>query len=290
MNKTFIYICLLCIPTVLFAQIPNAGFENWTNNGSYDNPNDWQTLNSFTSPLSVYTATKGTPGSPGSSFLKLTSKTVGLSVVNGVAATGSIDPQTLTVVGGFPYSGQPVSFTGKYQHMIYGTSQGEMTATLTRWDPQTSQRIVVAVADQKLSGMAMSWTNFTIPFVYSDALAPDTCLIVLKASGDTPTNNDYLWVDNMSFSGSVANVLEENKDDVLVCNNPSSTIVQIRLLSDVKLSNVSLIDLTGKEQFTTLQIVGKEVVVDVSCLPEGEYLFVSHVKEFAPIRIRKVRE
>ena len=70
-------ILLLIIAVVSFnftasAQIPNNGFENWTTVGTYSNPDNWATLNSLTAPFSIYTATKGMPGSPGSSYLKLT--------------------------------------------------------------------------------------------------------------------------------------------------------------------------------------------------------------------------
>lgn len=186
------------------AQIPNPGFENWTTVSTYENPDGWATLNDYTTAVSVYTATKGTPGSPGNSYLKLTSKTIGAAVVNGVAVSGIMNPATQQPISGFAFNQQPASFTGKWQHMIYGSSQGSVNVQLTRWDMGTNSRVVVATANQVLSGMAMSWANFSIPFVYTDFQAPDSCLIVLKASGNNPTNMDYLWVDNLAFSGNVA--------------------------------------------------------------------------------------
>lgn len=261
----------------LIAQIPNNGFESWTTVGSYEDPDNWSTLNSLTSIASIYTATKGTPGNPGTSFLKLTSKTVGPTVVNGVAATGVIDVQTQQATGGFPYTGQPLSFTGKWQHMVYGTSQGSVSAVLTRWDAGTNSRVVVATANQTLSGMAMNWANFSIPFVYTDSQAPDTCLIVLKASGASPTNLDYLWVDNLAFSGSVASLNEVQMiQAVSVFPNPTSSTLNIDLsvekLGEVKLQ---LIDLNGKkviEQYYNLIVTNTQLSVNVSSLVKGTYL------------------
>lgn len=205
------------------AQIPNAGFENWTTVSTYENPDGWGTLNDYTTAASVYTATKGTPGSPGNSYLKLTSKTVGPAVVNGIAVSGVLDPSTQQPVSGFAFNQQPASFTGKWQHMIYGSSQGSVSVQLTRWDTGTNSRVVVATANQVLSGMAMSWANFSIPFVYTDSQAPDSCLIVLKASGNNPTNMDYLWVDNLAFSGSVAGLTSHSLFGSLeVYPNPSN--------------------------------------------------------------------
>lgn len=68
---TFFAVCSFVATAT--AQLPNPGFETWTNMGTYENPDGWATLNDLTTMSGIYTATKGTPGSPGSSYLKLTS-------------------------------------------------------------------------------------------------------------------------------------------------------------------------------------------------------------------------
>ncbi|MBI1836487.1 MAG: hypothetical protein HYR91_04405 [Flavobacteriia bacterium] len=165
-KKIFSFVIGTLLSTSLFAQIPNNGFENWTSMGSYSNPDGWATLNDVTAASSVYTATKGTPGNVGASYLKLTSKTVGPTVVNGIAVSGTINPTTMQPSAGFPYTGQPVSLTGKWQHMIFGSSQGSVSVTLTKWNTTTNQRDIVASGSQTLSGMAMSWASFTINLNY----------------------------------------------------------------------------------------------------------------------------
>lgn len=235
-----------------FAQIPNNGFENWTNMGTYENPDSWGTMNNTTAIAGVYTATKATPGSPGSFFLKLTSKTIGPGVVNGIAVSGVLDSTTMKPKSGFPYTGQPASFTGKWQHMIYGSSQGGITVALTKWNTSLNKRDTIAIANQTLSGMAMSWANFTIPFTYFSANIPDSCIIFLRASGTAPTNNDYLWVDNLGFSGSVAGI-SNNKTtftNVKVFPNPSTTTINVSFeLKESELVELSLLDITGKQIF-----------------------------------------
>lgn len=223
-------IMAMFITASAFAQIPNSGFENWTTVGSYSNPDGWGTMNNTTAIASVYTATKGTPGSPGVSYLKLTSKTVGTGVVNGVAVSGVIDSLTMMPKSGFAYNMRPANFTGKWQHMIYGSSQGSIQVTLTRWDTGMNMRMNVASGSVTLAGMAMSWANFTIPLTYVDGNNPDTCIIVMKASGSAPTNNDYLWVDNLAFSGTVTGI--ENQEsfvtDMSIYPNPSSDMVNFK--------------------------------------------------------------
>ena len=259
------------------AQIPNAGFENWTTVSTYENPDGWATLNDYTTAASVYTATKGTPGSPGNSYLKLTSKTVGPTVVNGIAVSGVINPATQQPVSGFAFNQQPGAFTGKWQHMIYGSSQGSINVQLTRWDAGTNSRIVVATANQVLSGMAMSWANFSIPFVYTDAQAPDSCLIVMKASGSTPTNMDYLWVDNLAFSGNVAGLNSQSLFGAFeVYPNPSNDGFKVTLNSkEVQKVTVELVSNSGAVLYTQpIEILQgtSEIFIPTEGMVSGNYV------------------
>ncbi|MBL7897359.1 MAG: T9SS type A sorting domain-containing protein [Crocinitomicaceae bacterium] len=246
--KSNLLAALLILPLSMFAQIPNNGFETWTIVGAYQDPDSWGTMNSITDLGGVYTATKGTPGSPGSSYLKLTSQTVGPAVVNGIAVSGVLDQMSMQPESGFPYTGQPLSFTGKWQHMIYGSSQGGITVVLTHWNTTTNQRDTVAKANQTLSGMAMSWANFTIPFVYYSSVVPDSCIIFLRASGSNPTQNDYLWVDNLSFTGSVVGMSENELSnlDLQIFPNPASEFVNLTFNSLTNQNvNLEVFDMAG---------------------------------------------
>ena len=244
---SFLFVSIISITT--FAQILNNGFENWTSMGSYSNPDNWQTLNNYTALAGVFTATKGTPGNPGTSYLMLTSKTVSTSVVNGVAVYGKLDPLTMQGTAGLPFTQQPVRLTGSWQHMIYGSSQGSILVKLTKWNTITSSRDLVATGSVTLSGMAMSWATFTVNLAYSSAVTPDSCMIVLKASGATPTNNDYLWVDNLAFTGSVTgiNALENHSFVSSVFPNPATENITVNLnVKKAAQLSFKLIDLTGK--------------------------------------------
>ena len=266
---------LACITGI--SQIPNGGFETWNNMGPYENPASWGTMNNTTAALSIFTATKATPGNPGSFYLRLTSKTIGPGVVNGIAVCGKLDSLTMLPKSGIPYTTRPQSFTGRWQHMIYGTSQGSLSVTLTRWNTTTNMRETVATANQTLSGMAMSWANFTINFVYQNGSAPDTAIIFLKASGTVPTNNDYLWVDNLAFTGIVAGTEElTSLNAISVFPNPVSHNLIVAINSTTEQETViEIADLTGKVilKKDLGQIKGNsESHIDISTLPAGTYL------------------
>jgi hypothetical protein len=260
-----------------FAQIPNFSFENWTTLGAYEVPNQWGTMNNTTKTFSVYTATKGTPGNPGSSYLKLTSTTVGPAVVNGIAVSGKLDSITMKPISGFPYTAQPASFTGRWQHMIFGNSQGSLKATLTKWNTTSIKRDTIAIAAQGLTGMAMNWANFTINFNYWSSNAPDSCIIELRASGSNPTDQDYLWVDNLAFTGNVTVLKNQNTliNSIVVYPNPGSETITLNLnVKNSSRSLIELIDISGKVILTKdLGIIQGEnkQVIDVSTIARGSY-------------------
>ena len=250
MKKTILSIAAVALTSAsLFAQIPNNGFENWTSMGSYSNPDGWDQLNNLTASASIYTCTKGTPGFVGTGYLKLVSKTVGTNVAPGIAVSGLINKSAMKPKSGFPYTGQPQKLTGSWQYMASGADEGFVAVILTKWNSTSMKRDTIAKANQVLSGMAMAWTTFNINLTYKSSALPDSAIIVLSASGTTPVANSYLYVDNLSFAGSVAGI---NNIDNYVSNintypNPTSDNINVELYAQkVSTIKLQLVDITGK--------------------------------------------
>jgi hypothetical protein len=282
MKKTIISIAAVAFTSAsLFAQIPNNSFEIWTSMGSYSNPDGWDQLNSMTTGMGVYTCTKGTgTGTPaGVAYLKLVSKTVtGMGVMPGVAVSGVIDAAAMKPKSGFPYTGQPQKLTGSWQYMAGSTSDaGFIAVLLTKWNSTSMKRDTIAKANQVLSGMAMSWATFNINLTYMNSAMPDSAIIVLSASGTTPVANSYLYVDNLSFAGSVAGI---NTIDTYVSNinaypNPTSDNITIELnaqkASTIKLQ---LVDVTGKliKEINAGEILGNyKHTINTTGIAKGVY-------------------
>jgi hypothetical protein len=263
-----------------FAQIPNNSFENWSNSNGYNTPDGWDNLNNLTNNAMVYTCEKGTPGNVGSSYLKLTSKTVsGMGVMPGVAVSGKLNSSNFTALSGFPYNQQPTALTGKWQHMIYGaddaTHQGFIDVQLTHWDIPTNSRTVVGSAHKTLSGMAMTWSTFTLPIIYTQTTMPDSAIIVFSASGTVPTNLDYLWVDNISFTGTSTAIHELNTESFMsVYPNPCTD--KIAFATDGYNGNhtsVRVCDIAGKELMSLMASSENNLQeISVADLPAGMYV------------------
>ncbi len=277
MNKTklFLAIALIFAAAISKAQsVPNGSFEAWSNPNGYLVPNNWETLNDMTSTAGVYTATRG--GTSNDYYLQLTSQPVtGMGVMPGLAVNGMLDMGNLTALSGFPFAYRPVAFTGKWQYM--GNSRndiGYVKVFLTKWNSTMNMRDTIGYVWQDLNGMVMSWSNFSIPFIYNSTDIPDSCIIALSASGPNPEAGSYLYVDNLSFSGIITGV--ENTEitgTFRIFPNPANHEIQIDL-SGLKSAaqQFEITDLTGRVIVTKQSNGSLLQTISISELPAGNYL------------------
>jgi len=266
------------LPFLVQSQIPNNGFENWTNMGNYNNPNDWSTLNDLTATANAYTCTKGSPGNPGTSYLKLTSKSVsGIGIKPGIAVSGFLDAETMDVSGGFPFEGRPEALAGKWQYMAFGSDQGYISIFLTLWNETSHSRDTISYTYNPLFDMVMSWGNFSIPLSYQSTSFPDSAIIVLSASnaeGAVISTNSYLYIDNLSFLNTIylasANI---PKSTLRIFPNPVTALLNIEIPTNNKSCLIEVIDINGKLLIqSNIPANNATITLDVSNLSSGAYL------------------
>lgn len=274
MKKRSIFAILVLLASTATAQIPNAGFETWSNTGGFNTPTGWDNMNGMTTSASTYTCMKGTPGSPGTSYLKLISKSVtGMGVVPGIAVSGTIDPITHQPVSGFAYDARPTALAGKWQYMATGADQGFMSICLTKWNSTLNKRDTVGKGKKLLPGMVMSWGSFTMPVVYSSPEFPDSCIITFSASGATPVSTSYLYIDGLAFTGVVTGNAElEKKGQISISPNPVTNLLTIDLSGLTSpATEIFVQDAFGKRIQTIANTGGKTLVFDSSKLTTGIY-------------------
>lgn len=268
-------LAMACTKLLVVAQnVPNGGFENWSMPNGYNVPESWSTLNDLTAPLNVYTCTKGTPGSPGSSYIKLTSKSVaGIGVVPGIAVSGQLNTNSFSALSGFPFAFHPTSFTGKWQYMGATSNDiGSVSVVLTHFDSAMGMRDTVAVATKLLTGMEMSWVNFSMPFTYLNSNTADSCIIFMNASGPNPQASSYLYVDNLAFT-IPTEIQEVHAKAGLNCfPNPTENVLNVSwneiptTLLQLKVFN-SLGQLFSESKY----LPNKNLALDISDFPSGYY-------------------
>ena len=279
MKKLFTLFIVILFSNIAFAQIPNPGFESWDTFATYKSPVGWANLDSFTNLAGVYTCERDSPAFAGNYYLKLTSKTCGSAVAPGVAVSGLIDYTSYTAKSGFPFSSRPQSLAGEWQHMIFGSSQGFVSVFLSKWNTSAGKRDTIAFVNHTLYGMVMSWGPFSIDLKYYSGVNPDSAIIVLSASGTTPTNNDYLYVDSLVFTGSVpigtitlnSSVVDKHPSSVTVYPNPASGSTSIAYYSTAENAvKISINDLNGR----ILKEINAETI-------RGENNFTVNTSDFA---------
>lgn len=275
--KKLILTLLAIIPFCLFSQIPNGSFETWTNMGLYGNPDQWSTPNDYTSPAGGFTCIKGTPGNPGTSYIRLISTSIGsMGVIPAIAVCGILNTSTMQPVSGFPFTSRPENLTGNWQFMANGEDQGYISVLLSHWNPSTQSRDTVAYNDFPLPGMVMSWRNFSIPLIYKNGMNPDSAIIVASASnsnGAVTADGSYLYLDNLSFSGSVLTVSDTKQDGITIFPNPASDRVFIELSKKYSgNSTISVLDVSGREVFRSQHIFSNgKISFNLQGIPDGNY-------------------
>lgn len=270
MKKRIIFLFFAGLFHSVTAQIPNASFENWDTVSQVVNPSFWQSLNLPNTTLANKMAIYGSPGTAGSKYLKLTSQKFNNKLYTGMITSGKMDSVTLEPLSGFPFTNRPGAIVGKWQHMVMGGNQGFVLVLLTKWNSNTLKRDTIAYTKTKLVDMAMAWEDFEIPLDYVSSDLPDSCIIQLSASGNLPKQSDYLWVDELAFSGT-AGTLTLAKDDLIqVYPNPFHSSIQVKIDSQLKIKNIELINSVGKQVASTEVIIGNQWIIDEN-IPSGNY-------------------
>ena len=250
-KQLYIAILSVFISVINYAQIPNTGFEAWTNTGSYQTPDNWDNLNQMTNNSGIYTCIKGTPGYSGASYLFLSSKAIaGKGVVPGVAVSGKIDTVTYKPISGFQFALRPQYLSSYMQYMPADPADSSnIKVLLTKWNPSLLQRDTVAFGASYFNAMAHSWFNNGTLLNYMSGENPDSAIIVISSSSSVPKNGSYIYVDNLQFIGNVVGISENNskKSNISVFPNPSNEDVNINFYVEPdKASNLMIYDLNGK--------------------------------------------
>lgn len=194
------------------AQIPNAGFEDWSGN----EPNGWRTSNAppvYTNVVRSDTAHGGLHSARGDAVL-----VGGVSVIQPVLQAG---PNAR----GFAVSVRHASVTGWYR--LTAVSGDLIAYNFGMYKAKTG----IGIGAMTM-GPASQWTQFTVPIGYFAAGVPDTCILQISLVGaaGAPHIGSTFLVDDLAFSG--VNSVDESALPTLFALeqnypnpfNPSTTI------------------------------------------------------------------
>lgn len=184
----------LIFGSILFAQIPNGNFEQWTSDG----PTNWATPNS---PVWPQLVTQSTNAFEGSFAAKGEVKTVLPQLIIAPFMQSGEDAT------GFSYTQRPAKMTGYY---IFSPVQGDRLSIIISFYKNGE---AVGIGAFAFNNAASNYTAFEIPIQYLTAETPDTCIINVTIIGPVQGSDyhegSFFIVDNFQFSNLPTDVKEE---------------------------------------------------------------------------------
>ncbi len=265
-NKIFL---LSMVPIIVFAQIPNAGFENWTEG----NPDGWTTNNIIGAVTPI---TQSADAHSGSSAAKL--EVVSFSIPYGALLFSSSAEQTF-----FPISQNYMSVRGYYKFHKENPLDN-VFAQLSIY--ATDSVSLIAVGGLEIIQAQTAYTSFEIPveYIYPALEAGYMYLSFINFTADSLlTVGSYLLLDDLSLSmvtGIDKDLSALPKQFSLGQNypnpfNPSTTInYQLAMNSVIDLSIYNLLGQKVATLVSLEQAAGSyNVQWDASNFSSGVYLY-----------------
>lgn len=260
MRTTFLPLALMSF--MASAQIPNAGFENWVDQGGYLDPENWLTYNDAVPGATVLFVEPGSPGAVGNHHAVVTSRLVpGSTVIQGWMSAG-----TSNTSGGFPYSARPAMLTGQWQYGVQPTDTAQVEVLLINGGTQTW----IAYGSLKVIGSLDSWQEFQVPLTYFSPDFPDTAGVVISASIDftAPVAGSFVKVDDLAFVGTVGIDEVHASKALTVFPNPGTDHIALDLPPGPH--TITLFDATGRMVLQQRSADARPVIT-TQALPAGLY-------------------
>lgn len=259
---------------IVNSPIPDPGMESWTDSTTL---NEWGTLNSWTSPDSIYTAMQ-TTGFDGNSGVQLINKSKsGFGVIPGLAATGSIDTANFSVSGGFICAKNYPKFYGNFKHFSTNPTDTAMVkVVLFKFNTGTSKRDTIGQGNLFITNNVAEYQRFEISINYSVTTNPDSAVIILTSGKNKALAKDgsYLIIDNLAFYdnsiGASVNDFKKVNAQFTLFPNPAKSFIQIQ--GNWKPGSFINIFSIGGKLLCTEPINGIDPEIDLSGYHPGTYL------------------
>ena len=245
MKKNLLFFLFVATISFAQAQIPNAGFENWTNG----EPDDYITLNLLVKPFAGRANVSQTDDkNSGTYAIKLetiaytnifTSKT---DTAVGYAVLGSLAKQK----GGYPFTSRPSTFSGFFKSSLSKQDTAYAAVGLYKWNEQTMKRDSIGGTIFFTATSVAEYTPFTVPFIYTSSLAsPDTILVILSSSGRKKIPGSTLILDDLSLGGVTGTRTPLFSNYTPAFPNPARELLHLNNIPS-SAASVEIRDLTGR--------------------------------------------
>ncbi len=280
MKKVFTLLSIFSVSIGLWAQTPNAGFENWTTVPAsfpapkYDIPDNWDCANSQSAPVGIFGCLKTTDVHSGATAVKLVTKNIFGNLAPGVVTTGKLPTSTSgSITGGIPYTLRPDSIIGWYKStpvsgdtcfikfLLFGAASGNADT--------------LAVATFYTAATVGAYTRFAAPLVYRSSPNPVVNSIWLLSSSINSSGgkaNSILFADDLGLVMNPATAVAEQKNtDLTVGPNPSNGMFNVQWANGNTLT-IEVYNALGEKVYSD-KIESRNSYTTHFNLPEGLYVY-----------------
>lgn len=257
----------LAASTTATAQVPNGGFEQWADSGTYQYPVGWITFNAITALAGADpSCEQSSPGVMGSYYATVTTRNTAFGLFQGILTTGD----AATGTAGFPFASRPATFTGKWQYEIQPQDTGMVVVYLTKWNTATQISDSVGGGAVQLTGSLSGWSDMVIPIAYFNSATPDTAYIVIASSTNNAVEGSFVKVDDLGF-GVVSGIDEAAVTPEVIKLFPSPATDVFTVSAERPLRQVNVLDMTGR---TVLEQAANraQLTLNIADLRAGRYL------------------
>jgi hypothetical protein len=247
------------------AQIPNAGFENWTDQDTYTEPTDWLTYNEVPTVAGA-TVEQGTPGNPGNFHAVITTRQ---STGGSFDIQGWISAGNSSGAAGFSCVQRPGSLTGQWQYAVQAGDTAQALVAFSKWNG--SAAVPLGIGTLEVTGTISSWQAFNVPITWLTGDMPDTAYIQIVSSinFDAPVVGSTMKVDDLAFSGSAGIDEQAVQQPVFIMHSLAEDVLQI---TSSETGGLQFYDAGGRLVMTR-SIQGLNTTLSISSLPKGMVLY-----------------
>lgn len=252
MKKQVLLIASVCAMSTLNAQsFPNGGFETWTTQMTYEDPQYWTSMNMLSMFGADETAVKTTDAHSGTYAVKLVTSTSDMDgdgvmdPIPGVLMLGSSSFSTGSGTMGYPFAHRPDSLVGWYKLVSPDNTPFVIEFSSTKWDAGSGSADMIGAAYYE--GQASSgYQRFSVPISYLSNGIPDSIQASIGTSLDGSITNE-LYLDDLGFVYNTTAGIQEQHAQVRLFPNPVTTNLHIQ--SDLPIQQIFVKDLQGKQVF-----------------------------------------
>lgn len=271
------------------AQIPNGGFETWTNN----DPDGWVTTNGLMllgNPQSVFKSTDAHSGTSACEVntVNITSKPPGVFIPDFTGSVFTGKQVFVTSYFGFPYTYKPGKLNFWYKYNARNNDTASVLAYTTKWNATLQKRDTLSIAMSMIKDSVGVYTKGEVIFYVMDSVStPDSAVVLFASSMITATKaGAKLILDDVEFTGGNVGMAEAQSLTFTVFPNPvSDGYVQLLFEQPAASVSVMLFDLQGKK---VLEHLGKTVngtfSMAASTLLPGLYMLTVQTEQGSAVK------